>query len=190
MTEQVCSEIHSELLNASRWNRLAVAQQYLYDKELDLTTEEWWELFRSAWLLAEHNSTGPSLRASMLMLSKAPPAPAKLREGIPNKRFKVYRGGSLHGLSWTKWKKKAVFFQKRRLEYDSYYNPVPLIKLPPLAERIVEPDDVYFFTDDREEKEVVIIPEEAWDYIETDAYQIECEEFTEKKKQAGYEEGC
>ena len=67
------------------------------------------------------------------------------------------------------------------MEYDSYYNPVPLIKLPPLAERIVEPDDVYFFTDDREEKEVVIIPEEAWDYIETDAYQIECEEFTEKK---------
>ena len=49
-----------------------MAQIYLHEQKLDLTTDEWWELFIDAWTSAEHNSSGPNLRACIDMLTAAP----------------------------------------------------------------------------------------------------------------------
>lgn len=185
MTQENFDHVQQKLTFADNWEKLTVAQIYLHEQKLDLTTDEWWELFIDAWTSAEHNSSGPNLRACIDMLTAAPDkAPQQYRQQIPDKAFKIYRGGDDVGLSWSKWKKKAVFFQKRKIQKHPIHNPVPLPKIPPLAEKVVEPNDVYFFDDSRGEKEVVIIPDEAWDYIETDAYKRECEEFTERMTKA------
>ena len=96
---------------------------------------------------------------------------------IPNKRFKAYRGGSPHGLSWSLSKEKALFFQERRLHQNPIHNPVPLTTMPPLVERTLEPDEVYLFNDSREEKEVLFIPPEAHAYLKTEEFQKECDDF-------------
>jgi hypothetical protein len=181
MTQENFDHVQQKLTLADNWEKLTVAQIYLHEQELDLTTDEWWELFINAWTSAEHNSTGLNLGACMEMLNSAPDkAPPQHRQQIPDKPFKIYRGGDAHGLSWSKWKKKAVFFQKRKMIKNPIHNPVPAFTLPPLEEKTVHPDEVFFFYDGRSEKEIVIIPDEAWDYIETDAYKRECEEFTQR----------
>ena len=65
-------------------------------------------------------------------------------------RFKVYRGASKDGYSWTLSKQKAEWFVERNKYFgdkDAY-----------LMEKVVDKKDVFAYINGRKEKEVIIIP--------------------------------
>ena len=125
-------------------------------KDLFLKPIEIWELIREVWTSAENNNWGLNQEFWGNMLTRYPPIDS-LREDLPNE-FICYRGGYKGGFSFTLDKEKAIWFRDRWGISNPEHN---------LFERKTSRDDVLFYSNEREEKEVVIFPHKAkWDLVE------------------------
>ena len=124
-------------------------------KDLFLTHTEIWELIIQVWINTENNNWGLNQEFWGNMLTRFPPIDS-MRGDIP-KEFTCYRGGYKGGFSFTLDKEKAIWFRDR-WGANPEHN---------LFERKTNRDDVLFYSDSREEKEVVIFPHKAkWDLVE------------------------
>ena len=71
-------------------------------------------------------------------------------ESLPNGRFSIFRGGTPDGFSWTLDRKHAIWFASR-------FKAVG--RIDDVYQLTVLKDDVLWYNDDRNEKEVVLFPD-------------------------------
>lgn len=115
--------------------------------ELDVTDEEYWSLVKNIWCLQELNSDGSRKKNWKKIFSHRPKIPS-LTEKLPEE-FTAYRAGKADGFSWSLNKKTAEWFHNR---FKSQFGNIPFLT------KTFKKDDVVFYTNDRGEQEVVIIP--------------------------------
>lgn len=115
--------------------------------KLDVTDDEYWELVKSIWCRQELNSDGNRKKNWKKIFSHRPKIPS-LTDGLPD-RFTAYRAGKADGFSWSLDKKTADWFHNR---FKSQFGNIPFLT------KTFTKDDVVFYTNDRNEQEVVIIP--------------------------------
>jgi hypothetical protein len=181
MSKENYDVISHNLTMADNWDKIKVIYRDLYEEPLELTAEEYWDLFLDGWVTGEHNSTGEHLEIWVEIINDAEhPVPDKHKEGLPEGEFKIYRGGDSWGLSWTLSKEKAVWFQERKLHENMIHNPNPQKELGPLSEKTITKDDAVFYNNEREEQEVVILTDETFDYMKTDEFKKDTEELNQQ----------
>ena len=120
----------------------------------ELSTEEYWLLLKDSWSMSNaHNDR----KNNWLYLFNQKPIIPSNTKGLHNE-FIIYRAGDSKGLSWTLSREKANWFQKRNKLFESTE--------PNLKDIVNEiwfisttRKKVFFYTDAREEKEVVLDPE-------------------------------
>ena len=117
-------------------------------KDLFLTHTEIWQLIIQVWTNTENNNWGLNKEFWGNMLTRFPQEDDKFREGL-DEEFICYRGGYEGGFSYTLDKEKAIWFRDRW----GIQNPEHK-----LFERKTNKQEVLFYTDNREEKEVVLLP--------------------------------
>jgi hypothetical protein len=106
-----------------------------------LTDEEVWKLIEDIWIDGEMNSSNRQLWEKIFSIRKVP---SSLTKHLPNEMV-VYRGGNPDGLSWTLSKEQGLWFANR---FDEDL---------PLCSMKIKKEDVLFFTDKREEDEVIVL---------------------------------
>lgn len=122
---------------------------YLIDNhKLDVTDEEYWEIIKSVWSRQELNTDGNRKKTWRKVFSFRPPVQS-LTNDLPD-QFTAYRAGKEDGFSWTLSKEVAEWFQQR---FKAQFGKVPFL------ERTFKRSDVVFYTNDRNEQEVVILPQ-------------------------------
>ena len=175
MSKENYDLISNEIMHSSNRHKIAPLYKYTCEDKLELSNEEYWDLLIGAWSIGEHNSSGTHLEMWVQLLdNEYGPPPKKYLEGLPNKnKFKIYRGGEPWGFSWSLSKKKAKFFQERKLVFNPVHNPIPQMTLGPLSERTITRDQVLWYDNGREEREVVIIPDEVHEYLKSEQHEID-----------------
>jgi hypothetical protein len=118
--------------------------------KLDLTDEEYWELVKDIWCRQELNSDGNRKKNWKLIFNHRPRLPS-LTEELPD-TFTAYRAGKTDGFSWSLDKKTAEWFHNR---FKSKFGNIPF-----LTNKFTK-EDVVFYTNDRNEQEVVVIPSKS-----------------------------
>ena len=106
-----------------------------------LTDEEVWKLIEDIWIDGELNSSN---RILWKMIFSSRKVPSSFLKGLPNEMV-VYRGGNPDGLSWTLRKEQGLWFANR---FDEDL---------PLCSMKIKKKDVLFFTNKREEDEVIVL---------------------------------
>lgn len=118
--------------------------------KLDVTDEEYWELVKGIWSRQEFNTDGKRKKNWKLIFNHRPSIPS-LTEELPD-RFTAYRAGKEDGFSWTLDKETAEWFHNR---FKSQFGNIPFLTKPFTKE------DVVFYTNSRNEQEVVIVPNKS-----------------------------
>lgn len=116
--------------------------------QIEQTDEEWWDLVISCWTRQELNTGGIRKDRWRKIFTFRNPIPS-LTSSLPDV-FTAYRAGNEDGFSWTLDKKKAKWFQQR---FRQQFGKIPF------HERIFSKENALFYTDDRNEQEVVILPQ-------------------------------
>lgn len=112
-----------------------------------LTDKDVWELIESIWTLTERHYEE---KEEWDFLFRARPKTPSLTKTLPYE-FTVYRAGDDKGYSWTLDPKTARWFWKRNNLKDSKApNDIWTLK--------VRKEQVYFYTNERKEEEVVLDP--------------------------------
>ena len=107
-----------------------------------LTDEEVWELVTDTWSETEFNSGIREIWLELFSLRKPIPS---LKEELPEE-MTVWRGGHCEGFSWTLSREIGEWFVER------FGEETPLLSMK------VKKSDVLFYTNDRHEEEVVLLP--------------------------------
>ena len=139
------SEIFSWLVEKAFFDNELVT--LITNHKLEITDEEYWDLVKGIWSRQEFNTDGNRKKNWKKIFSHRPKLPS-LTEELPD-RFTAYRAGKADGFSWTLDKKTAEWFHNR---FKSQFGNIPFLTKPFTKE------DAVFYTNDRNEKEVVIIP--------------------------------
>ncbi len=116
-------------------------------KELDITDEEYWKLVIDMWNRQEFNSDSDRKSRWRKIFAVRDKIPSLTKE-LPN-TFIAYRAGELDGFSWTLNKEVAEWFYNR---FKTEFGVIPF------NENTFSKSDAVFYTNDRDEQEVVIIP--------------------------------
>ena len=111
-----------------------------------LSDAEHWDLITTIWVQQELNSDSGRVPNWLSIFTMRAPI-ASLTAELPDK-FTVYRAGDPSGLSWSRKKRVAQWFANR-LHYCGV--------VVPISKRLVTRSEVLFFTNARNEHEVVII---------------------------------
>lgn len=111
-----------------------------------LTDKEHWEIVTTAWCQQELNSESGRVENWKNIFNLRKPL-ASLKRSLPEK-LTIYRAGHPNGMSWTRKKEVAEWFANRWANFGIF---VPIVK------RKVKRSDVLFYTNQRQEHEVVII---------------------------------
>ena len=117
---------------------------YLKENAKTLTKEKINELIIDLW--EDTESPGNSKKTWNEIFTFLTPSLLD-RSELPESEFKIYRGGELNGRSWTLSKEKGEWFAERFNElYEDYL----------FYEKTITADDVLFYTNGRDEQEVVL----------------------------------
>ncbi|OZB31651.1 MAG: hypothetical protein B7X47_09020 [Ferrovum sp. 34-44-207] len=111
-----------------------------------LSLDEYWDLVVSLWCRQEF-TTGGSRGENWKIIFNHRERPDYLTKDLPD-TFTAYRAGEESGYSWTLDKKVADWFHNR---FKEDFGDIPLLK------RNFKKSDAVFYTNSRNEKEVVII---------------------------------
>lgn len=111
-----------------------------------LNNRQVWKVIINIWTDTEFPSLSIDLWKQIFSVRKVPPHLTKCL----SEEMTVYRGGEPDGISWTLDKEKGEWFSNRS-------EMMTRLKQP-LCSMRVKRDDVLFFTDERNENEVVIFP--------------------------------
>ena len=106
-----------------------------------------WELIKNCWTKQEFTTVGGRAEVWRRVLSLRKPSEAVLHK-LPSE-FIAYRAGDLSGFSWTLDKNVASWFAKR---FAANFDEVPIHK------KKFSKTNAVMFINDRNEKEVVILP--------------------------------
>lgn len=136
-----------DLLYVERAYRQSFLLSYLNGHEHELTSKEINELIIDWWEDTERPNESKEtwddifgfLTPSLLDMSD-----------LPKGEFKIYRGGNRDGMSWTLDKEKGQWFAKRAKRFSTLHDEYLF------HEEIITEDDVLFYTNGREEQEVVL----------------------------------
>jgi hypothetical protein len=145
LNEEDLSEIFSWLVEKPFFDDELVF--LICNRKLDVTDEEYWDLVKSIWCRQELNSDGKR-KVNWQMIFKYRPKISSLTEDLPD-TFTAYRAGKEDGFSWTLDKEVANWFHNR---FKSQFGKIPFLT------KEFTKEDVVFYTNDRNEKEVVIVP--------------------------------
>ena len=134
---------------------MLVEKQY-YDEELvelinndklNVSDEDFWQIVIDIWVRQELNSDGSRKRNWKKIFTHRPTVPSLTAE-LPD-TFVAFRAGKEDGFSWTLDKAKAEWFHNRfRMQFGDI----------PFLERTFSKEDALFYTNQRQEQEIVIIP--------------------------------
>jgi hypothetical protein len=119
----------------------------LETKKVKQTLNEHWETIKSAWARQEFNTDG-NRKENWKKIFQFRPTTPELTEGLPE-NFTAYRAGKADGFSWTLDKATAEWFHKR---FKQQFGSLPFLT------KQFTVKDVIFYTNDRNEEEVVIVP--------------------------------
>lgn len=131
-------------------------QAQFYHTELDrflpllqnsISNKQHWDLIVQCWCLQEFTTAGD--RADVWRRIFKLRKPNKSFTAQLPQNFIAYRAGGLDGFSWTLDKEVAQWFHQR---FADQFGSIPF------TEKTFSIDDVLFYTDNRNEKEVVILP--------------------------------
>lgn len=134
---------------------LSYVEKYFLDKELvqiltkrgtNLSLDEHWELVIDCWCLQEFTTNGGRGENWRIIFNHRE-KPLHLTSELPD-NFMAYRAGNESGFSWTLDKKIAQWFHKR---FKSEFGDIPFLT------REFKKTDAVFYTNIRNEKEVVIL---------------------------------
>lgn len=112
----------------------------------ELTLDEYWELVIDCWCRQEFTTKG-GRGDNWKIIFNHREKPCYLVEELPE-TFIAYRAGEASGFSWTLDKEVADFFHQR---FEEEFGDIPMLT------RTFSRNDVVFYTNIRNEKEVVII---------------------------------
>jgi len=112
------------------------------ERSKHLNNRQVWKLINDTWIDQEMNSSGRNVWKQIFSLRKVPPHFIK---HLPNE-MTVYRGGEPDGFSWTLSRETGEWFSQR------FGQDLPLCSMK------VKKEDILFFTNDREESEVIVFP--------------------------------
>ena len=118
----------------------------LTEHEKNLSLDEYWELVVDYWCLQEFTTEGGRGDNWRKIFSHRE-RPSYLTEGL-NDSFIAYRAGEETGFSWTLDKKVAEWFHQR---FVSNFGDIPLLQ------RTFQKEEAVFYTNRRNEQEVVIV---------------------------------
>lgn len=125
-----------------------VEMAQIIDKQnLDISDEDYWELVMSIWRMQELNTDGNRKKNWKAIFTHRPTIPS-LTADLPS-TFTAYRAGKEDGYSWTLDKDIALWFQQR---FKAQFGKIPFL------ERTFQKEDAVFYTNARNEQEVVILP--------------------------------
>ena len=145
LTNKDISEIFSWLVEKPFFDEELV---YLINNhKIEISDEEYWDLVKGIWSRQELNTDGTRIKNWKKIFSHRPSLPS-LTDGLPDS-FTAYRAGNPDGFSWTLDKETAEWFHNR---FKSEFGNIPF-----LTKQFTK-EDVTFYTNDRNEQEVVIIP--------------------------------
>jgi len=139
------SEIFSWLIEKAFFDNELV--YLIKNHKLDITDDEYWELVKDIWCRQELNTNG-SRKSNWRKIFDHRPKLASLTKELPDK-FTAYRAGEADGFSWTLNIETAEWFHNR---FKSQFGNIPF-----LTKEFIK-DDAIFYTNDRGEQEVVILP--------------------------------
>jgi len=122
--------------------------QLINNDKLGVSDEEYWDIVQQIWVRQEFNSGGNRKR-NWKRIFKHRPKLASLSAELPDE-FRAYRAGKEDGFSWTLDRSKAEWFHNR---FKMQFGNIPFL------EKTFKRDDVIFYTNIRNEKEVVILPQ-------------------------------
>jgi|TARA_R110002020_G_scaffold355109_1_gene567854 hypothetical protein len=110
----------------------------------------------------QEQSIYPRFKEWHKLLSKFPNLPA-MKMTLPIEPFKIYRGGSPNGFSWTMDKNIAIWFAGRFAAVYHHEGQKQKAKklVHPVYEMTVTKDEVLFYYHGRGEHEVVLVPEKC-----------------------------
>jgi hypothetical protein len=89
------------------------------------------------------------------------------KEGLPDGEFRIYRGGTPNGFSWTLDQPRATWFANR-------FKAIGIVD--DVYTMLVTKEDVLWYTDERNEQEVVLFPNQK--KVEKLMETLECEKST------------
>ena len=136
---------------------LSIVSKVFFDEELvylhsnyqiEQTIEEHWDLIMSCWRRQELNSSTKSRIENWKKIFSLRNSIPDLTNQLPN-TFTAYRAGNPNGFSWTLDKDVALWFHQRLSKQFGYI---------PLLQKEFNKKDVIFYTNERTEQEVVIVP--------------------------------
>ena len=113
----------------------------------DVSDDEWWDLVMSIWVRQELNSDGDRKRNWAQILTHRGKI-ASLTADLSN-NFIAYRAGYDDGFSWTLDENTARWFQNR---FKEQFGDIPFLK------KEFSREEVVFYTNARNEQEIVVIP--------------------------------
>lgn len=113
----------------------------------DITTDQYWKLVIKCWCRQELTTAGERATNWKALFTQRE-RPKYLTQELPA-TFTAYRAGQETGFSWTLSEKVATWFQSR---FEMEFGEVPLLS------RDFSADDAVFYTNQRNEQEVVILP--------------------------------
>lgn len=122
----------------------------IMDNRIEMTDEEFWQFIIKIWTRQEFNGTGDRRERWIQILSHRAKV-AFLTAELPQ-TFVAYRAGDLSGLSWTLDLEIAQWFQARFRDSANSDNI-------PIHKKTFTIDEAVFFTNNRREQEVVILPD-------------------------------
>ena len=134
---------------------LSYVEKAFFDTELvqiltrhgnNLSLDEYWELVIDCWCRQEFTTDG-NRGENWKIIFNHREKPSDLTSELPEK-FIAYRAGDESGFSWTLDKKIAQWFHKR---FESEFGDIPFLT------REFKKSDAVFYTNRRNEKEVVVI---------------------------------
>jgi hypothetical protein len=112
-----------------------------------ISNKQHWDLIIQCWCLQEFTTAGDKADAWRKVFQLRKPNKS-FTEMLPSK-FVAYRAGGLDGFSWTLDKEVAQWFHQR---FADQFGAIPF------TERSFLSEDVLFYNNNRNEKEVVILP--------------------------------
>lgn len=115
--------------------------------EISLTDDEWWKLVVTSWTRQEFNTGGIRSENWRKIFTFRNPI-ASLTDELPD-IFTAYRAGNDDGFSWSLDEDTARWFEQR---FKEQFGNIPF------QERVFSKGNALFYTNARNEQEVVILP--------------------------------
>lgn len=135
-------EIRRQLFMIEKPFRSECLLEVLKKQSSHLSDEEVWDLVTDLWSEVEFNSNDRDIWLELFSLRESIDS---LKQELPEE-MTIYRGGHEEGFSWTLSREVGEWFSNR-FDEDT-----------PFLEKVIKKSDVLFYTNDRNEEEVVLIP--------------------------------